>query len=74
MIQDVTKGPRAKSKALQASLTSVKVSFHHSTIIKRLESSKPKRTTNVTFAKGHLDDSPDLENIPWKVCVLLHLA
>ncbi|KAF7645836.1 hypothetical protein LDENG_00197530 [Lucifuga dentata] len=73
LIQEVTKEPRTTSKALQASLASVKVSVHDSTIRKRLGKNgihgrvprrKPlltKKNTKarLTFAKKHL------ENILW---------
>ncbi|KAF7643297.1 hypothetical protein LDENG_00242120, partial [Lucifuga dentata] len=72
--------PRTTSKALQASLASVKVSVHDSTIRKRLGKNgihgrvprrKPlltKKNTKarLTFAKKHLDDPQDFwENILW---------
>ncbi|KAF7654779.1 hypothetical protein LDENG_00064760 [Lucifuga dentata] len=80
LIQEVTKEPRTTSKALQASLASVKVSVHDSTIRKRLGKNgihgrvprrKPlltKKNTKarLTFAKKHLDDPQDFwENILW---------
>ena len=69
LIQEVTKEPRLTSKELQASLASVKVSVHDSTIRKRLGRNgihgrvarqKPlltKKNTKarLTFAKKHLD-------------------
>ena len=80
LIQEVTKDPRTTSKELQASLASVKVSVHDSTIRKRLGKNgihgrvprrKPlltKKNTKarLTFAKKHLDDPQDFwENILW---------
>ncbi|KAF7670306.1 hypothetical protein LDENG_00272020 [Lucifuga dentata] len=73
LIQEVTKEPRTTSKALQASLASVKVSVHDSTIRKRLGKNGihgrvPRKNTKarLTFAKKHLDDPQDFwENILW---------
>ncbi len=69
LIQEVIKEPRTTSKELQASLASIKVSIHDSTIIKRLGKNsihgrvprqKPLLTKNntkarLTFAKKYLD-------------------
>lgn len=80
LIQEVTKEPTTTSKELQASLASVKVSVHDSTIRKRLGKNgihgrvprrKPLLTKNnikarLTFGKKHLDDPQDFwENILW---------
>ncbi len=69
LIQEVTKEHRTTSKELQASLASIKVSVHDSTIRKRLDKNgihgrvprqKPLQTkknikTRLTFAKKYLD-------------------
>ncbi len=80
LIQEVIKEPRTASKELQASLASIKVSVHDSTIRKRLgkkrhswESSKAKATADqkntkacLTFAKKYLDYPQDFwTNILW---------
>lgn len=80
LIQEVTKEPRTTSKELQASLASVKVSVHDSTIRKRLGTNgihgrvprrKPLLTkknikARLTFATKHLNDPQDFwENILW---------
>ena len=80
LIQEVTKEPRLTSKELQASLASVKVSVHDSTIRKRLGRNgihgrvarrKPlltKKNTKarLTFAKKHLDHPQDFwDKILW---------
>uniref|UniRef100_A0A3B3DJG5 Transposase n=1 Tax=Oryzias melastigma TaxID=30732 RepID=A0A3B3DJG5_ORYME len=80
LIREVTKDPRATSKELQASLTSIKVSVHDSTIRKRLGKnglhgrvprrkpllSKKNIKARLNFAKKHLDDCQDFwENILW---------
>ena len=79
-IQGVTKEPRTTSKELQASLPSVKVSVHDSTMRKRpgkndmhgrVPRQKPllaKKNMKacLTFAKKHFDENQDLyENILW---------
>ena len=78
LIQEVTKEPTATSKALQASLASVKVSVHDSTIRRRLGNngihgrvpgqkpllSRKNTKARLTFAKTHLDEPRDVcENI-----------
>ncbi|KAK3566022.1 hypothetical protein QTP86_024184, partial [Hemibagrus guttatus] len=80
LIQQVTKDPTTTSKELQASLASVKVSVHDSTIRKRLGKNglhgrvprrKPLLSKNnikarLSFARKHLDDSQDFwENTLW---------
>lgn len=80
LIQEVTKEPRKTSKELQASLASVKVSVHDSTIRKTLAKngihervprrkpllSKKNIKARLTFAKKHLDDPEDCwRNILW---------
>ncbi len=80
LIQEVIKEPRTTSKELQASLASIKVSVHDSTIRKRLGKNgihgrvprqKPlltKKNTKarLTFAKKYLDYSQDFwANILW---------
>ncbi len=50
LIQEVIKEPRTTSKELQASLASIKVSVHDSTIRKRLG-----KNGLLTFAKKYLD-------------------
>ncbi len=80
LIQEIIKEPRTTSKELQASLASIKVSVHDSTIIKRLGKNsihrrvprqKPlltKKNTKarLTFAKTYLDYAQDFwENIMW---------
>ncbi len=62
LIQEVIKEPRTTSKELQASLASIKVSVHDSTIRKRQKQQKPlptKKNTKacLTFAKKYLDYS-----------------
>ncbi len=61
LIQEVIKEPRTTSKELQASLASLKVSVHDSTIRKRLDknsihgmSSKAKATADQMNTKAHL--------------------
>ncbi len=70
LIQEVTKDPTTTSKELQASLASVKVSVHDSTIRKRLVEnglhgrvprpkpllSKKNIQAHLSFARKHLDD------------------
>ncbi|KAK3550209.1 hypothetical protein QTP86_021241 [Hemibagrus guttatus] len=70
LIQEVTNDPTTTSKELQASLASVKVSVHDSTIRKRLgkNGSKSKKNIKVhlSFARKHLDDPQDFwENTLW---------
>ncbi|KAK3549753.1 hypothetical protein QTP86_007766 [Hemibagrus guttatus] len=80
LIQEVTKHPTTTSKELQASLASVKVSVHDSTIRKRLGKNGlhgrvPKRKpllskknikARLSFARNHLDDPQDFwENTLW---------
>ncbi len=80
LIQEVIKEPRTTSKELQASLASIKVSVHDSTIRKRLDKNgihgrvprqKPLLTkkntkTHLTFAKKYLDYPQDFwANILW---------
>ncbi len=80
LIQEVTKDPKTTSKELQASLASVKVSVHDSTIRKRLGRNglhgrvprpKPLLSKNnikarLSFARKHLDDPQDFwENTLW---------
>ncbi|KAK3571282.1 hypothetical protein QTP86_005922 [Hemibagrus guttatus] len=71
LIQEVTKDPTTTSKELQASLASVKVSVHDSTIRKRLGKnglhgrvprrkpllSKKNIKASLSFARKHLDDN-----------------
>ncbi len=79
-IQEVTKDPTTTSKELQASLASVKVSVHDSTIRKRLGKnglhgrvprlkpllSKKNIKAHLSFARKHLDDPQDFwENTLW---------
>ncbi|KAK3538185.1 hypothetical protein QTP70_032718 [Hemibagrus guttatus] len=73
LIQEVTKDPTTTSKELQASLASVKVSVHDSTIRKRLGKnglhgrvprrkpllSKKNIKARLRFARKHLDDPQD---------------
>lgn len=80
LIQEVTKDPTTTSKELQASLASVKVSVHASTIRKRLSKnglhgrvprrkpllSKKNIKARLNFSKTHLDDPQDFwDNILW---------
>uniref|UniRef100_A0AAR2LJV0 Transposase n=1 Tax=Pygocentrus nattereri TaxID=42514 RepID=A0AAR2LJV0_PYGNA len=80
LIQEVTKDPTTTSKELQASLASVKVSVHASTIRKRLGKnglhgrvprrkpllSKKNIKAHLNFSKTHLDDPQHFwENILW---------
>ncbi|KAG2456962.1 TCB1 transposase, partial [Polypterus senegalus] len=80
LIREVTKDPRTTSKELQASLASIKVSVHNSTIRKRLGKNGlhgrfPRRKTllrkkniraRLNFAKKHLNDCQDFwENTLW---------
>ncbi len=80
LIQEVTKDPTTTSKELQASLASVKVSVHDSTIRKRLGKnglhgrvprrkpllSKKNIKAHLSLARKHLDDPQDFwENILW---------
>ncbi|KAK3568483.1 hypothetical protein QTP86_008234 [Hemibagrus guttatus] len=80
LIQEVTKDPTTTSKELQASLASVKVSVHDSTIRKRLGKnglhgrvprrkpllSKKNIKARLSFARKHLDDPQDFwENALW---------
>ncbi|KAK3555601.1 hypothetical protein QTP86_025658 [Hemibagrus guttatus] len=80
LIQEVTKDPTTPSKELQASLASVKVSVHDSTIRKRrgkngLHGRVPRRKpllskknikARLSFARKHLDDPQDFwENTLW---------
>ncbi len=80
LIQEVTKDPTTTSKELQASLASVKVSVHDSTIRKRLGKnglhgrdprpkpllSKKNIKAHLSFARKHLDDPEDFwENTLW---------
>ncbi len=80
LIQEVTKDPTTTSKELQASLASVKVSVHDSTIRKRLGKnglhgrvprlkpllSKKNIKARLSFARKHLDDPQDFwENTLW---------
>ncbi|KAK3511702.1 hypothetical protein QTP70_014531 [Hemibagrus guttatus] len=73
LIQEVTKDPTTTSKELQASLASVKVSVHDSTIRKRLGKnglhgrvprrkpllSKKNIKARLSFARKHFDDPQD---------------
>ncbi|MBN3290480.1 TCB1 transposase, partial [Polypterus senegalus] len=80
LIREVTKDPRTTSKELQASLASIKVSVHDSTIRKRLGKnglhgrfprrkpllSKKNIRARLNFAKKHLNDCQDFwENTLW---------
>ncbi len=80
LIQEVTKDPTTTCKELQASLASVKVSVHDSTIRKRLGKnglhgrvprpkpllSKKNIKAHLSFARKHLDDPQDFwENTLW---------
>ncbi|KAK3532293.1 hypothetical protein QTP86_016075, partial [Hemibagrus guttatus] len=80
LIQEVTKDPTTTSKDLQASLASVNVSVHDSTIRKRLGKnglhgrvprrkpllSKKNIKAPLSFARKHLDDPQDFwENTLW---------
>ncbi|KAK3574450.1 hypothetical protein QTP86_006615 [Hemibagrus guttatus] len=80
LIQEVTKDPTTTSKELQASLASVKVSVHDSTIRKRLGKnglrgrvprqkpllSKKNIKARLSFARKHLDEPQDFwENTLW---------
>ncbi|KAK3510401.1 hypothetical protein QTP70_005894 [Hemibagrus guttatus] len=80
LIQEVTKDPTTSSKELQASLASVNVSVHDSTIRKRLGKnglhgrvprrkpllSKKNIKARLSFARKHLDDPQDFwENTLW---------
>ncbi|KAK3523620.1 hypothetical protein QTP70_002743 [Hemibagrus guttatus] len=80
LIQEVTKDPTTTSKELQASLASVKVSVHDSTIRKRRGKnglhgrvprqkpllSKKNIKARLSFARKHLDDPQDFwENTLW---------
>uniref|UniRef100_A0A8C6K5C0 Transposase Tc1-like domain-containing protein n=1 Tax=Nothobranchius furzeri TaxID=105023 RepID=A0A8C6K5C0_NOTFU len=80
LIREVTKDPRTTSKELQASLASVTVSVHDSTIRKRLGRnclhgrfprrkpllSKKNIWARLNFAKKHLNDCQDFwENTLW---------
>uniref|UniRef100_A0A8C4X9Y5 Transposase n=1 Tax=Erpetoichthys calabaricus TaxID=27687 RepID=A0A8C4X9Y5_ERPCA len=79
LIREDTKDPRTTSKELQASLASIKVSVHDSTIRKRLGKNglhgrcprrKPLLSKNIrarlNFAKKHLNDCQDFwENTLW---------
>ncbi len=80
LIQEVTKDPTTTSKELQASLASVKVSVHDSTIRKRLGKnglhgrvprpkpllSKKNIKAHLSFARKHLDYPQDFwENTLW---------
>uniref|UniRef100_A0A8C4XH41 Transposase Tc1-like domain-containing protein n=1 Tax=Erpetoichthys calabaricus TaxID=27687 RepID=A0A8C4XH41_ERPCA len=80
LIREVTKDPRTTSKELQASLASIKVSVHDSTIRKRLGKnglhgrfprhkpllSKKNIRAHLNFAKKHLNDFQDFwENTLW---------
>ncbi|KAK3519712.1 hypothetical protein QTP70_002677 [Hemibagrus guttatus] len=80
LIQEFTKDPTTTSKELQASLASVKVSVHDSTIRKRLGKnglhgrvprrkpllSKKNIKARLSFARKHLDDPQDFcENTLW---------
>ncbi|KAK3564394.1 hypothetical protein QTP86_017309, partial [Hemibagrus guttatus] len=80
LIQEITKDPTTTSKELQASLASVKVSVHDSTIRKRLGKnglhgrvprrkpllSKKNIKACLIFARKHLDDTQDFwENTLW---------
>ncbi len=80
LIQEVTKDPTTTSKELQASLSSVRVSVHDSTIRKRLGKnglhgrvtrpkpllSKKNIKAHLSFARKHLDDPQDFwENTLW---------
>ncbi|KAK3538661.1 hypothetical protein QTP86_011806 [Hemibagrus guttatus] len=80
LIQEVTKDPTTTSKELQASLASVKVSVHDSTIRKRLGKndlhgrvprrkpllSKKNIKARLSFARKHLDVPQDFwENTLW---------
>ncbi|KAK3513701.1 hypothetical protein QTP70_028906 [Hemibagrus guttatus] len=83
LIQEVTKDPTTTSKELQASLASVKVSVHDSTIRKKLGKngsksprvprrklllSKKNIKARLSFARKHLDDPQDFwENTLWTV-------
>ncbi|KAK3562989.1 hypothetical protein QTP86_013253 [Hemibagrus guttatus] len=77
LIQEVTKDPTTTSKELQASLASVKVCVHDSTIRKRLGKnglhgtvprrkpllSKKNIKAHLSFARKHLDDPKTFEKI-----------
>uniref|UniRef100_A0A9J8CLU9 Transposase n=1 Tax=Cyprinus carpio carpio TaxID=630221 RepID=A0A9J8CLU9_CYPCA len=80
LIQEVTKNPTTTSKELQASLASVKVSVHDSSLRKRLGKnglhgrvprrkpllSKKNVKACLSFARKHLDDPQDFwENTLW---------
>lgn len=80
LIQEVTKDPRTKSKELQASLASIKVNVHDSTIRKTrgkngLHGRVPRRKpllsqknikAGLMFARKHLDDPQHFwENTLW---------
>uniref|UniRef100_A0A8C6KDX3 Transposase Tc1-like domain-containing protein n=1 Tax=Nothobranchius furzeri TaxID=105023 RepID=A0A8C6KDX3_NOTFU len=80
LIREVTKDPRTTSKELQASLASIKVKVHDSTIRKRLGKnglhgrfprhqpllSKKNVRARLNFAKKHLNDCQDFwENTLW---------
>ncbi|KAL0164294.1 hypothetical protein M9458_003174, partial [Cirrhinus mrigala] len=80
LIREATKDPRTTSKELQASLASIKVSVHDSTIRKRLGKnglhgrfprrkpllSKKNIKARLNFAKKHLNDCQDFwENTLW---------
>uniref|UniRef100_A0A8C4S766 Transposase n=1 Tax=Erpetoichthys calabaricus TaxID=27687 RepID=A0A8C4S766_ERPCA len=80
LIREVTKDPRTTAKELQASLASIKVSVHDSTIRKRLGKnglhgrfprrkpllSKKNIRARLNFAKKHLNDCQDFwENTLW---------
>uniref|UniRef100_A0A803KF20 Transposase Tc1-like domain-containing protein n=1 Tax=Xenopus tropicalis TaxID=8364 RepID=A0A803KF20_XENTR len=78
LIREATKDPRTTSKELQASLASIKVSVHDSTIRKRLGKnglhgrfprrkpllSKKNIKARLNFAKKHLNDCQDFGKIP----------
>uniref|UniRef100_A0A9J8AVC9 Transposase Tc1-like domain-containing protein n=1 Tax=Cyprinus carpio carpio TaxID=630221 RepID=A0A9J8AVC9_CYPCA len=62
LIQEVTKDPKTTSKELKASLASVKVSVHDSTIRKRLGKNGlhgRNIKARLSFARKHLDDPQD---------------
>ncbi|KAK3556132.1 hypothetical protein QTP70_005614 [Hemibagrus guttatus] len=77
LIQEVTKDPTITSKELQASLASVKVSVHDSTIRKRLGKnglhgrvprrkpllSKKNMKARLSFPRKHLDDPQDFWSV-----------
>ncbi len=79
LIQEIIKEPRTTSKELQASLASIKVSVHDSTIRKRLGKNvhgrvsrqkalltKKNTKARLTFAKKYLDYHQDFwANILW---------